>query len=184
MPALDQLAKSISAPDVEIQTGHLPDALAQADVAISKTGTVTMECAFFGVPTVTLYKTSWLTYQIARRIVTVKSLTMPNLLADEAIYPEFVQDAATPENIAGAALDLLQNESRRRNIKSQLARIIASLGGPGAPKRAAEAILSLFKLPSLILILLVILDFRSRRSRRMRWIQLLCKTSPARRGSK
>ena len=54
----------------------------EADIAIASTGTVTMECALFGVPTVTLYKTSWLTYQIARRIVTVKSLTMPNLLAE------------------------------------------------------------------------------------------------------
>ena len=111
---------------------------------VSKTGTITMECAFFGVPTVTLYKTSWLTYQIGRRIVTVKSLTMPNLLADEAIYPEFVQDAATPENIAGAALNLLQNEPRRAQIKKRLAEVIATLGGPGAPERAARAILSLF----------------------------------------
>jgi len=138
-----QLAKSFGG-DVEIQTGRLSDALAQADVAVSKTGTITMECAFFGVPTVTLYKTSWLTYQIGRRLVTVKSLTMPNLLADEAIYPEFVQDAATPENIAGAALNLLQNEPRRAQIKKRLAEVIATLGGPGAPERAARAILSLF----------------------------------------
>ena len=116
----------------------------QADVAIASTGTVTMECAFFGVPTVTLYKTSWLTYQIAKRLVTVKSLTMPNLMAGEEVYPEFVQTAATPENLAGAALELLQNETRRRKIKQQLAAVISTLGGPGAPERAAEAVLSLF----------------------------------------
>ena len=49
---------SMLQPDVEIQVGELPKALAEADVAIASTGTVTMECAFFGVPTVTLYKTS------------------------------------------------------------------------------------------------------------------------------
>jgi lipid-A-disaccharide synthase len=141
--ALGQLAKSFD-DEVEIQIGNLPEALARAGVAIASTGTVTMECAFFGVPTVTLYKTSWLTYQIARRIVTITSLTMPNLLANEAVYPEFVQDAATPEHIAGAALDLLQNESRRQKIKSQLAEVVSTLGGPGAPRRAAEAILRLF----------------------------------------
>ncbi|MGA2786642.1 MAG: hypothetical protein ABSF60_03865, partial [Verrucomicrobiota bacterium] len=129
---------------LQFQIGNLPQALAGADVAIASTGTVTMECAFFSVPTVTLYKTSWLTYQIARRIVTVKSLTMPNLLANEEVYPEFVQGAATPENIAGAALELLQNEPRRVQIKKRLAEVIASLGGPGAPKRAAEAILKFF----------------------------------------
>jgi lipid-A-disaccharide synthase len=139
-----QLAKSLGA-NVEIQIGNLPDALAQADVAIASTGTVTMECAFFGVPAVTLYKTSWLTYQIARRIITVKSLTMPNILAGEEVYPEFVQGDVTPENISRAALELLQDELRRTKIKSQLEKIISSLGEPGAAGRAATVILSLFK---------------------------------------
>ena len=131
--------------NMKIQIGNLPQALAQTDVAIASTGTVTMECAFFGVPTVTLYKTSWLTYQIGKRIVTVKSLTMPNLLANEEVFPEFVQNDATPENLAGAALELLQNEPARAQIKSQLAKIISSLGEPGASQRAAAVILSLFQ---------------------------------------
>jgi lipid-A-disaccharide synthase len=96
------------------------------------------------VPTVTLYKTSWLTYEIGRRIVTVKSLTMPNLLADDMVYPEFIQAAATPENISVAALELLQDEARRQKIRAQLGTIISTLGGPGATQRAASAILSLF----------------------------------------
>src|SRR5260221_14229690 len=104
-----------------------------------------MECAFFGVPAVTLYKTSWLTYQIARRIITVKSLTMPNLLAGETVYPEFVQKDATPENLARATLELLQDEAQRLKIKAKLGNIIASLGEPGAAGRAAKAVLSLFK---------------------------------------
>jgi lipid-A-disaccharide synthase len=146
-PALKELADKLSAlqPDVEIQIGHLPEALAQADVAIASTGTVTMECAFFGVPTVTLYKTSWSTYQIGRFIVNVKWLTMPNILADEIIFPEFIQDDATPENLAGAALELLQNEPARSQIRLQLAKIVSSLGEPGASRRAAAAILSLFQ---------------------------------------
>jgi len=145
--ALKQLANKLSTlpSDTEIQIGNLPQALAQADVAIASTGTVTVECAFFGVPTVTLYKTSWLTYQIAKRIVTVKSLTMPNLLANEEVFPEFVQGAATPDHIAGAALELLQNEPRRIQIKKRLAEVVSSLGGPGANARAAAAILSLFE---------------------------------------
>ena len=144
---LKQLADKLSVlpPDTEIQIGNLPPALAEADVAVASTGTVTMECAFFGVPTVTLYKTSWSTYQIGKRIVKVKWLTMPNILADEEIYPEFVQNAATPDNIAGAALELLQNEPRRIQIKKRLAQVVSSLGGPGANTRAAAAILSLFE---------------------------------------
>jgi lipid-A-disaccharide synthase len=145
--ALKQLADKLSAlpSDMEIQIGNLPQALAEADVAIASTGTVTVECAFFGVPTVTLYKTSWSTYQIGKRIVKVKWLTMPNILADEEVYPEFVQGAATPGHIAGAALELLQNEPRRIQIKKRLAEVVSSLGGPGANTRAATAILSLFE---------------------------------------
>src|ERR1035441_2727248 len=143
---LKELADRLSAlqSGVEIQIGELPWALAESDVALASTGTVTMECAFFGVPTVTLYKTSWLTYQIARRIVTVKSLTIPNLLAGETVYPEFIKNDATPENLSRAALELLQNQIRREIIKVQLAKIILSLGEPGAAGRAAEAVLSLF----------------------------------------
>jgi lipid-A-disaccharide synthase len=103
-----------------------------------------MECAFFGVPTVTLYKTSWFNYEIAKRIVTVKWATMPNILANEEVFPEFIQNTATPESISSAALELLQDESRRQQIKAQLAKIISSLGEPGAGQRAAVAILSLF----------------------------------------
>ena len=141
-PELMQLAKSLGA-NLEIQIGELPWALAESDVAISKTGTVTMECAYFGVPTVTLYKTNWFTYEIGKRIVKVKSLTMPNLLAGEEVYPEFVQNEATPENLSRAALELLLDESRRTKIKAKLANILSSLGEPGAPKRAAAAILGL-----------------------------------------
>lgn len=138
-----QLARSLGA-DMPVQTGDLPTALISTDLAIAKTGTVTMECAFFRVPTVTLYKGSWLNYQIARRVITVKTFTMANLLANEEVYPEFLQQALTPENLAHAALDILQNEARRMKMRRQLDNVIASLGGSGATQRAAAAIMSLF----------------------------------------
>lgn len=128
---------------VTVQIGNIAKALASASVAITKSGTITMECAFHGVPAVVFYKTSWPTYLIARQVISVKHLAMPNLLAGEEIYPEFVQDAATPENISRAALDLLRDDLRRRTVKNQLAKVIALLGMPGATSRAADAILSL-----------------------------------------
>jgi lipid-A-disaccharide synthase len=139
--SLAELAVSLGTPgDISIQVSNLHQALTRATIAIASTGTVTMECAFFGVPAVTLYKTSWTTYQIARRLVKVKSLTMPNLLADEEIFPEFIQDAATPENISSAAMKLLQDEPRRAQIKNRLSEMVAALGGPGAITRAAKAV--------------------------------------------
>jgi lipid-A-disaccharide synthase len=123
-----------------LQAGGLAKVLQEADLAMASTGTVTMECAWFGVPTVALYRTSWSNYQIARRIVQVPFLAMPNLLARECVYPEFVQDAVTAENLARAGLELLSDTKRRLEIESKLNVIIGSLGPPGAAHRAAQAI--------------------------------------------
>lgn len=125
------------------QVAGLAEVLSAASLAIASTGTVTMECAYFGVPTVALYQTSWSTYQIGKRIVQVKFLAMPNLLANAEVFPEFIQDAATAENVAAAALGLLNDSPRRARVRDQLARIVAALGEPGANQRAAAAVLSL-----------------------------------------
>jgi lipid-A-disaccharide synthase len=144
---LKQSAVDASAllPGLLLQVGGLTESLLEADLAIASTGTVMLECAMFGVPTVAIYKTSWSTYFIARQIVTVKHLAMPNLLGDEAIYPELIQGDATGENIAREALDLLNNAERRRVVKTKLTQVVKSLGEPGASQRAAEAVLGLLE---------------------------------------
>ncbi|HMO65599.1 MAG TPA: lipid-A-disaccharide synthase, partial [Verrucomicrobiota bacterium] len=140
---LAQQARALDAPaGVEFTTGAdaLRAGLAEAAVALASTGTVTLECAVYGVPTVTFYRTSALTYAIGRRIVTVKSLTMPNLLAGGAVFPEFVQHEVTGENLAGAALALLQDAPRRAGVRRQLDAVVGQLGEPGAAGRAAAAV--------------------------------------------
>ncbi len=142
--ALAQSARSLGLPaDLEVQTGGVSAALAEADLAITKSGTITMECALHGVPAVVFYKTSWPTYWIAKQVVSVKHLAMPNLLAGEELFPEFIQGAATAENVARAGLALLRDDARRQATEAKLAKIVASLGSPGAARRAAEAIVSL-----------------------------------------
>ncbi|MCX6928158.1 MAG: lipid-A-disaccharide synthase [Verrucomicrobia bacterium] len=134
-------AKALGLPaHLEVQAGGLRESLVEADVAIASTGTVTTECAYFGVPTVALYKTSWSTYQVARRIVKVKFIAMPNLLANEEVFPEFIQAAATADNLTRATVELLHDASRRARVKIKLTEIVASLGQPGAARRAANAI--------------------------------------------
>ena len=135
-------------PYVHFSAGNLSTALRAATIAIASTGTVTMECALFRVPTIALYKTSWSTYQIGKRIVTVKHLAMPNLLANELVFPEFVQDAATGPNLAKAALSLLQDEPQRQAMQAKLGQIIAGLGTAGANVRAARAIWDLMDPPA------------------------------------
>jgi lipid-A-disaccharide synthase len=143
MAALVRAFPAGGGPEIEIQIGQLQEALSQATLAIASTGTVTLECAYCAVPTVALYKTSLWTYLIARQVVTVKYLSMPNILANEPLFPEFIQHEATAANIARAALELLGDPARRAEIQNKLARIISTLGGPGAAHRAAAAILKL-----------------------------------------
>jgi len=108
-----------------------------------------MECAYFGVPTVAIYKTSWMSYAIAKQIAKVKYVAMPNLLANEEIMPEFIQHAANADSIAGAALEFLRDEKRRNLTKLKLREIMSSLGGPGASRRAGlKALPSLPEFPS------------------------------------
>jgi lipid-A-disaccharide synthase len=130
---------------ITLQVGGLAEALAAATLAVTKSGTITLECARFGLPAVVMYKTAWTTYWVARRLVHIKYLSMPNLLADEPVYPEFIQSQATGQNLANAALPLLSNPALRDEVRAKLARVIQSLGSPGAARRAAAAIVNLMK---------------------------------------
>lgn len=132
-------------PNIHTRVGGLAEAMRQSTLAIASTGTVTLECACAGLPTVALYKTSWTTYQLGKRIVKVNYLAMPNLLAGEPVFPELIQNNANPANIAAAALEIIRDEGRQADIRRRLATIVANLGGPGAARRAAQAIARLLE---------------------------------------
>jgi lipid-A-disaccharide synthase len=69
---------------------------------------------------------------------------MPNLLAGEEVFPEFLQQAADASNLARAAFELIRDHERRAHIEAKLAEVKSALGPPGASQRAAKAILRLF----------------------------------------
>lgn len=145
MNVLAQEAIQLSGMQVHTQVGGLHQALAEADVAIASSGTITLECAWFGVPTVVLYKVTQIEYEVASRCIQVPHIAMPNLLANERIYPEFRQNNATPEALSNAALEFLNNQELRDQTQKKLAGAVATLGGPGASQRAAHAVLSLLE---------------------------------------
>ncbi|MBX3748027.1 MAG: lipid-A-disaccharide synthase [Verrucomicrobiae bacterium] len=128
---------------LECRVGGLSEELARATLSIASTGTVTLECALWRVPTLAIYQASWSTYQIARRIIRVRHLALPNLLAPAPVMPEFLQTQATPETIAAEAGRLLCDADARRAMRERLGDVVAQLGPPGAVGRAAEAILGL-----------------------------------------
>jgi lipid-A-disaccharide synthase len=121
--------------------GDADTVLASADVAVTASGTATVQTALHNTPMVIVYRVSPLSYQLLRRLVRVDAIGMVNLIAGEKIVPELVQDAFTPEAVAAEAVSLLTNLDRAARMRDGLARVRARLGAPGASGRAAESIL-------------------------------------------
>jgi len=120
--------------------GHAQEALAACDVALAASGTVTLEAALTGRPMVIAYRVAPLSYEIARRLIRVKHIGLPNILAGEAVVPEFVQDAATPDNLSQALVNLLLDDPVRAAVRRRFAELHGVLRRDAA-ETAAEALL-------------------------------------------
>lgn len=116
-------------------------ALALADLAVVASGTATLEAALLETPSVVVYRTNALTFALARRLVRVPHIAMANLVAEERVFPELLQDAATPEGIADALRPWLDDSNARASARAQVRSVRARLGPPGAADRAARAML-------------------------------------------
>jgi lipid-A-disaccharide synthase len=126
---------------LKIVIGETSAIMQRAAVGLIASGTATLEAAYFRLPFVLVYKVSWLTYFAARLVVRVKFLGMPNVLANRQIVPEFIQLAARPRAIANAVLSLMNDSSPRQQMIAEFDAIINCLGGSGANREAARAIL-------------------------------------------
>lgn len=112
--------------------------LRAATAGLLKSGTTTLEAAVVGLPHVVAYRTSAITYAIAKRVVTIPRIGLVNVVADREISKEFVQDALVPMNMADALEPLLTEGSPERAAAlSGLADVRAQLGTPGAADRVA-----------------------------------------------
>ena len=120
-------------------------AIAAADLAIAKSGTVNLELALQKVPQIVLYRVNPVTAWIARKILkfSIPFMSPPNLIEMQPVVPELFQEEATAENILREALDLLQNEERRDRMLQDYERMSQAVGEPRVCDRAAAAILQL-----------------------------------------
>jgi lipid-A-disaccharide synthase len=123
-----------------IVSSQVYDLIAASDLVLTKTGTTTIECALLGTPMVTGYRMGTLNYLIARSLVRVRFISMPNLIAGRQVVPELVQRDLTADRVMAEAYRLLTDGDARRAQVAALAEVRAALGEPGAPGRAADLI--------------------------------------------
>ena len=112
------------------------DLLEYATAALVTSGTATLETALFNVPQVICYKTNFITYQIARRLVDLSHIGIVNIIAKKGIVEELIQQDMHPDRLALALEDLLVERNRDR-IQADYAALRTQLGEEGVAKRVA-----------------------------------------------
>ncbi len=125
---------------ISILFGHAREAIAACDVALVASGTATLETALARKPMVITYKVPELTYQLMRRMAYLPWVGLPNIIAGDFIVPEILQHDATPENLAQAVLNSLNDPAVNRRLPERLEKIRKLLRQDTAT-RAAEALL-------------------------------------------
>src|SRR5580704_5004641 len=114
------------------------DALAQAELALAASGTVTIEAALLGCPMVTFYKVNALSWILGRWLVRVPFLSMVNLVAGRKIAPELIQGEMTGEKIAAEAIRLLDDRTAMDAMRAGLREVAAKLASVGDPMEIAS----------------------------------------------
>ncbi|MBI5857546.1 MAG: lipid-A-disaccharide synthase [Sphingobacteriales bacterium] len=117
------------------------DLLLQAKAALVTSGTATLETALFGIPEVVCYKGGFISYQIGKRLVNVKYISLVNLIMDKEVVKELIQNDLTAPNLKNELQQLLTDEKRTAQIKEDYAALNNLLGWEGnASAKAASSI--------------------------------------------
>jgi lipid-A-disaccharide synthase len=116
------------------------DLLSIAYAALVTSGTATLETALFKVPEVVCYKGNWISYQIAKRVITLKYISLVNLIMDKEVVKELIQDDLNKKNINNELQKLLTPEYRQ-NLLNQYDLLEEKLGGAGASYKTANLII-------------------------------------------
>jgi lipid-A-disaccharide synthase len=114
--------------------------LSQARAACVTSGTATLETALFGVPEIVCYKGSSVSYQIARRLIKVKYISLVNLIMDKLVVKELIQDDLTSDNLRRELEDLLRNQTRQQELREDYNALheLLSQGGHASANAAAS----------------------------------------------
>ncbi|MCY4600213.1 MAG: lipid-A-disaccharide synthase [Acidobacteria bacterium] len=125
-----------------VAASRTDDVLAASDVAVTASGTATVQAALHGLPLVIVYRLSPLTYRLVRTFAHVDTVGMVNLIAGRRIVPELVQDALTAEAVRDEIVRFLTDTEAADRARQALAAVREQLGHAGASGRAAAAVLA------------------------------------------
>ena len=139
---LERLAAGAGIDASVIDASAYPGILEVADVGAVASGTATLDAALAGLPFVAVYRMQPLSYLIAKVLVRVDHIALPNLVAGGRIVPELVQGACTPNAIADALRGFLDDPGRADRLREGLSSVRMRLSGDGAYDRAASAVLA------------------------------------------
>lgn len=123
---------------VRLVHGRTHEAIAISTCLIAAAGTVTLEATLLGVPLVVSHRVSRLSFEIVRRLATVPSSCMTNLIADAGVVPERIQEMARPSALAAVVARLIRVPQARAEMCEAFARIAEQLGTPDSARRAAQ----------------------------------------------
>jgi len=130
-------------PGVQSIRGNTYGLLLQSEAALVTSGTATLETALFGVPEAVCYKGDPISYQIARRLIKVKYISLVNLIMDKPVVRELIQDDMNPTTVGDELERLLNNEAYRARIKEDYASLKTLLQQDGdASAQAARQIVA------------------------------------------
>lgn len=128
---------------VTITEDHTYDLMQICDVCLAASGTATLETAMMELPTILLYRVSLVTYGIAKMVVNIDFVGLPNIVAGKQVIPELIQSDVTPEQIIHYIEPLLGDDEANKAMRNQLKDVKTALGEPGAVRRVAELIYNL-----------------------------------------
>lgn len=128
-------------PDVEFITGKTYELLTHSTAALVTSGTATLETALFKVPQVVCYKGSFISYHIAKRVIKVDFISLVNLVMKREVVTELIQAGCTPELMREELKKLLPGQKKRTTIMEDYELLREKLGGSGASKNIAGALL-------------------------------------------
>jgi lipid-A-disaccharide synthase len=140
-----EITKRITHRQVHVIPGDTYNLVHAADLALVASGTATLETALLERPMVIVYRLAPLTYALARLIVQVPFIGMPNLIAERRVVPELIQHEVTPARIAAAARQLLEDPQAYRVTQESLREVRHRLGPGGAAERAAGLIVDMLR---------------------------------------